>query len=81
MFVCTYCGHLFEIPKKYVEKHGLEFGGFETFEGCPECGGHFATAFKCDCCHQYIVDDYIKTDDGNRYCGNCYIKAELGDED
>jgi hypothetical protein len=81
MYVCCECGHVFEEPEHWEETHGLDYGPYEHMSGCPHCGGGYAEAHKCNCCDDWIDDTYIKTDDGNRYCFNCYRVMELGDED
>lgn len=81
MYVCLDCQHIFKETKHYVETHGLDTPPYEEFDGCPECGGAYAEAHKCDCCGEWIDDIYIKTDDDKRYCLECYRVHELGDED
>ena len=78
MWICLDCNSLFQDPKHYVEMHNLDTPPYEEYDGCPYCGGAYARAHKCDCCGSWIVGDYIKTDDGKRYCDNCYISIELG---
>lgn len=41
MFVCLDCGRYFDVPKKYVEKHGLDCPPYETLSGCPYCYGDY----------------------------------------
>lgn len=81
LLVCTVCGHLFEEPKYWQEVHGLDSGPYEIWSGCPHCSGHYVEAFTCDCCDKWIVDDYIKTADGQRFCNDCFFNMELGEED
>lgn len=71
---------LFEEPKRWQETHGLEYGPYEEWPGCPKCGGAYAEAFKCDCCDNWIDGTYVKTDDDRRYCFNCYRVTDVGDE-
>ena len=80
MFVCIECSHIFETPKKYTERHGLDYGPFEVFYACPECGGAYAETMICDCCSHWITGDYITVDDGNIYCENCYCHRSIGDK-
>jgi hypothetical protein len=80
MFVCLECEHVFEVPKKYTETHGLDHGPFEVFYACPKCGGTYAKTMLCDCCHKWIKGDYITVDDGNIYCENCCCHRCLGEE-
>lgn len=80
MFVCLECGHVFPEPAYWEEKHGLDTPPYEHWSGCPKCCGGYVPTHRCDCCDEWIVDSYIKTDDGKRYCGNCFLNYELGEE-
>lgn len=77
--ICVECGALFEVAEHYVEKHGLTYGPYEEYDGCPRCGGNYAETYICSCCGDWIRGNYIKIDD-ERICDNCYVKYELGDE-
>lgn len=79
MYVCVDCGTVFEEARYYVETHGLETPPYETWYGCPKCGGYYIEAFKCDCCGEWITGQYAITDDGYSYCDNCYVVREVGD--
>ena len=81
MFTCTSCGHLFEEPRHWEERHGLDHGPFETFSGCPKCGEPYVEAKQCDCCGEFITGKYVKTYDDKRYCEDCYMVMDVGDED
>ena len=81
MFACLDCNKIFGAPKHYVESHGLDAPPYEEWDGCPNCSGAYAAAYQCDRCGEWIIDEYIKTKDGERYCGNCYRPMMLGDED
>ena len=80
LFVCIECKNTFEDPKKYVEKHGLDSGPYEEWDGCPECSGSYTEAFQCNTCGDWITDDYIKIGD-ERYHQDCCEHIRLGDED
>lgn len=82
LFVCIECGETFLEPARWEEDRGECFG-FPTHEavaGCPYCFGSFTEAHRCECCDEWIVDDYMKTEDGKRYCSNCTTQMKLGDE-
>jgi hypothetical protein len=82
LFVSIDCGKMFPEPARWKEDRG-EYFGFPTseeFVGCPYCYGPHMEAHRCDCCDEWIVDDYIKTEDGKRYCNNCITHMELGEE-
>jgi hypothetical protein len=81
MLVCIECGHLFTEPIWWTEDHGLDGPPYERFYGSPCCYANYAEAKECSCCGEYITDKYIKTDDGERYCENCYSTYDLGEED
>lgn len=80
MYVCLECGEVFEELAQWEETHGFQDGLYEQFSGCPYCHSAYTKAFKCDCCEDWIQNAYIKTDDGKRYCENCYCHMELGEE-
>lgn len=80
LFVCLECGNVFAEPVHWEETHGLDSPPYEHFSGCPLCYGSYVQAYQCDCCGSWMTDGYIKTDDGKRYCGNCFCNMELGDE-
>lgn len=80
MFICTNCGHLFEEPDCWEERHGFTYGPFEKFSGCPKCGEAYVETYKCDGCEEWIDGSYIKIDSGERICENCYTTYELGEE-
>lgn len=79
MFVCIECGRLFDEPQYWEEKHGLDTPPYEKMSGCQFCGGAYTEAFPCDCCGEWITDNYIKVD-GKRYCSECCLPYELGEE-
>lgn len=80
MLICLDCGELFSSPIEYTDRHGLDTPLYETYLGCPECGGAYTEAYKCDCCDEYITDTYIKLVGGERICSECYTTYELGEE-
>ena len=80
LYLCFDCGKLFWNPKDYTETHGLDYGPYEHFKGCPKCGGAYCKAYKCDECGKWITSDYIKVR-GFRYCDSCFKEVELGEED
>lgn len=80
VFVCIECGRTFETPDYWTETHGLDTPPYEEFSACPYCGSDYTEAKRCDCCDEWISDDYIKTEDGKRYCNNCIAHMELGEE-
>lgn len=81
LFVCLECSHVFQSPKRYTEKHGLDTPPYEQFYGCPECGGAYVKSRLCDCCGNVITGDYVKTDDDNYYCDSCYAPRNIEDGD
>jgi hypothetical protein len=85
MFICLECEHVFdENEVVYWEEDRGEFWGVscsEPMSGCPHCGGGYVKTYECDCCHNWISGSYIKTDDGKRYCENCYVVMDLEEEE
>ena len=80
MYVCISCGNTFEEPKHWEEIHGLDSPPYEKFSGSPCCGEAYAEAYTCSECGDYITtENYIKIG-LDRYCENCYIVYELGEE-
>jgi DNA-directed RNA polymerase subunit RPC12/RpoP len=80
-YICLDCGKIFEHPERYEETHGLDAPPFEKWLGCPYCGGAYATAYKCDCCDEWITGEYTKTANDQRICEGCCTHMEIGDED
>jgi Zn finger protein HypA/HybF involved in hydrogenase expression len=80
VFACKDCGFVFDDSKLFVDTHGLDTPPYEERYGCPKCGGAYAETFKCSSCAKWINDLYIKTEDGERYCHNCYSHMDLGEE-
>lgn len=82
MYVCLECYNTFEHPVKWEERHGLDTPPYEQFVGSPCCYGDFTEALMCDCCGDPITtEDYITTDDGERFCEDCFRHMELGEEE
>ena len=81
MFICLDCGHIFSEPRHYTETHGLERPPYEEWFGCPKCGGSYTKAHTCACCDEWIGCSYIKLENDERICENCYTKYDLGEED
>lgn len=79
MYICLDCGRIFEIPRKHIETHGLDFPPYESWNGCPFCGGAYTETHKCDLCGQYVEDEYITTNKGDVICDNCYIIHSIDD--
>ena len=79
MYVCLDCQRTFTEPTRWEETHGLDYGPYEHWTGCPYCSGPYAETYPCDFCGEWIDGSYIKIDD-KRYCENCYDKYEIGEE-
>lgn len=84
MFVCLECGCVFceDEARTWKEDRGECFGfpSYETYSGCPNCGSGYTTTYRCDYCGEWITGDYIKVENDNRYCENCFRHMELGGE-
>lgn len=80
MYICLDCFRCFDEPQYWKETHGLDSPPYEQMSGCQFCGGAYVEAYECDCCGEWIRGDYIKTDNGERYCENCIRHYALGEE-
>lgn len=72
MYQCKDCIMVFEDTKSYTETHGLDSPPYETWTGCPSCGGAYREAIQYDECSEYIVGEYIKINSGVFICESCY---------
>lgn len=79
-FVCVECGCVFQEPKQYIERHGLDTPPYEEFTGCPKCGGAYVPAKQCEYCGKNIIGEYVKIADGNMYCENCFSLRDISDD-
>lgn len=80
MFICCDCENVFDEPKIFIQRHGLDTPPYEQYAGCPYCGGVFIATYKCDACNKWIIGPYIKLNSGERICEECYTTYELGEE-
>lgn len=78
-YICLDCFALFDTPKHYIERHGLDTPPYEEFDGCPACGGAFVPAIYCDACGEAITGDYAKIKSGECYCDSCFLVKSLGE--
>lgn len=77
MYVCLDCGHTFSDPEHYIDTHGLDSPPYESWNGCPYCGGAYRETYLCDCCGNWIdTDTYVEIGD-ERYCENCFTICKL----
>ena len=78
MYVCLECGEIFDEPDTWSEYHPYGEGyAEELWSGCPSCNGAYVEAFKCDCCDEWINDDYFEVED-KKYCKDCCQLVKLG---
>lgn len=79
-YICLDCLTIFDEPKRYIERHGLDTPPYEEFSGCPVCGGSYVPAIYCDGCGEAITGDYARVEaEGKCYCGACFLLKSLGD--
>ena len=81
MFVCAECSAIFEEPKQCYGQQ-LEYFGTpcrESRVACPYCGEACVSAFRCDLCGEYIVDDYVEVDGVGKFCENHCRKRKIGE--
>ena len=79
MYICLECGHVFEEPRHFSERHNLDTPPYEQIIGCPCCAGAFAKAIQCDICGKYIEGEYVKTVYEDIYCSDCYTVKDIAD--
>ncbi len=81
-YICLECGALFDEPKKWVERHGLDTPPYEEHRGCPNCGGAFVRTVLCDGCGEVITGDYVKIGPtGDCFCDSCFTLKSLEDDE
>lgn len=78
-YVCLECGCVFQNPKEYTERHGLDTPPYEHFSGCPSCGSAYVPAIFCDNCGEAIRGDYVKVKNGEVFCDECYTVRDVWD--
>nr|DAL08614.1 MAG TPA_asm: putative cytoplasmic protein [Caudoviricetes sp.] len=80
MYVCLDCQKTFETPKYWMDKHGLDSPPYETWRGCPYCGGTYVEAMLCDGCGEPITGEYVEIfPEHEVYCENCFIMKDIED--
>ena len=80
MYICLDCGNIFENPRKYVEKHGLDSPPYEELVGCPLCSGAYAETFKCDGCGKWIDGEFVEILPSHEvYCDGCFDLKDIED--
>lgn len=76
MYICTECGHVFEEGEERVESDCLgECHGspsYEKYRVCPECGGDYDEAVRCEECGHYAPKSELESG----LCPDCVKKAE-----
>ena len=66
MYICQDCGHIFEEPVGYLDRHGLDSPPYERASACPACCGSFVEAAVCEGCGTCFDDA-----EGYGLCPNC----------
>lgn len=79
MYLCSNCECVFDEPKRYIETHGFDSPPYETWDGCPECGGGYVETMECSECGKWITGEYIKLNDGTVICDGCYEINDIAD--
>ena len=80
MYLCLDCENIFDTPKDFIETHGLDSPPYETWTGCPICGGAYVKTMPCNECGQWVIGDYIKLGDDTVICDNCYEPRNILDD-
>lgn len=83
MYICKSCGWTFEEPYEYEERHGFEYGPFEKWSVCPNCGEpDYEIAVRCNNCDKFIAEsDVYNTPDNKEVCKKCFTKMMGEDTD
>ena len=81
MYICSNCYKLFDTPRELHTTYEGEPLYKRTIEVCPYCEDEtFAEAPECSVCGDPIdTEEFIKTDDGNFICSDCYSKYDIDD--
>lgn len=79
MYLCLDCEKTFDEAKEFVETHGLPSPPYETWTGCPYCGGDYVEAVPCDLCSGWVTGEYVKLKDHTIVCDNCYDVRDIND--
>ena len=79
MYICLECNKIFSTPKTYTETHGLDHPPYETWSGCPSCGGNYTETYECALCGNWITGEYIKLTDNTLVCDQCYEVRDITD--
>ena len=80
MYLCLDCENIFDAPKDFIETHGLDSPSYETWTGCPICGGAYVKTMQCEECGEWVIGEYIKLSDGTVICDNCYEPRNILDD-
>lgn len=79
-YTCLECGAHFDEPARYTERHGFHIPPYESFSGCPYCGGAYVETVTCASCGWQILGDYVKINEtGACYCEDCFTLHTLGE--
>lgn len=79
MYLCLDCERTFYETKEFVERHGMHIPPYETWTGCPYCGGVYVEAVSCDLCGGWITGEYVELKDDTIVCDNCYDVRDIND--
>lgn len=80
-FVCLECGCVFDEPRTFKETHGLEHGPYETWHGCPVCGGAYDEQVYCEGCGEYMPASEAHETKAGYFCDDCYYDNGLTEDD
>lgn len=71
-YICLDCGHVFDDPHTYEERHGLEHGPYEYFSVCPACGSSaYDTLGTCERCGAATANIELSKVHGRWLCKEC----------
>lgn len=78
-YICLDCHNEFVSPEQTADARGFIDEPYESWWGCPYCGGPYAKAVVCDHCEQLITSQYIETADGEELCEHCFTVHDIGE--
>ena len=81
-YKCPVCGHVFDEPHEYDERHGFTHGPAEHWSVCPNCGDpSYERNIVCDKCGDDMCESEtheVEDTDGSiiHVCDICYSDYE-----
>lgn len=78
MYICEECRNLFSEPTytsvQSLEWHGDNYPEVKAISPC--CYAGYVKAKRCSICGEYIIGKYVRTENDDLICDNCYIELD-----